>query len=611
VNSISTGRIGHAFIFSGPRGVGKTTSARVLAKALNCQDRSSPEPCNVCSFCKDIAAGRCIDVLEIDGASNRGIDDVRELRENAAYSPSAARFKIFIIDEFHMMTRDAFNALLKTLEEPPPHIKFILATTEIHKVPVTILSRCQRYEFRRVNQKDIAGALRRIADAEQMSVSETSLRMIARMADGSMRDAQSLMDQIIAYCGMEIRDEDVQGMLGRLDPEVIQGMLSGFLNGEPALALNALSRYADAGGDLLRLLPELTSEIHALIMVKSLPDPSAVLDREPADIAQLREQIANVDLDQLTMLFEALVRAEPELRTATQPRVLLDFYMVQLARMRQLLPVSEVVRYIRGQAPPEGHSDLRPPPAGPRTTPPIQPGGPVRTPVTPGGQPSRGPAGPAPSTPGTGSWNAPSRPVKASVQSEVLLEDSAGAPGIISAPPQNAPAPQQAVAIAPEPAVAGGAPVPAAVDRSTAGGHEPSAVAPYPLDRFAQVLSSGLNQRSELTVFEHCSPVRTGPAAVELVFDEQNAQIFLATAVKPENIRLLTELLRRESGAPDLQVTVRTGRRIGQSAAEARDERKQKERERIERTALSEPAVQHAIQLFNAQVVSITPREIE
>ncbi len=248
-NAISQGRVAHAFLFAGPRGIGKTSVARILAKSLNCEKGPTPTPCGECANCKEITDGRSLDVREIDGASNRGIDEIRELRENVKFAPAASKYKVYIIDEVHMLTREAFNALLKTLEEPPAHVIFIFATTESHKVPATIMSRCQCYDFRRISLKEIIANLGKIAAAEGIQVSKSALGWIAEAGDGSMRDAQSVFDQVISYAGKEIKDADVEENLGLKDRKYLFALSAAWKCKKNAGAcLNILEEGSLSGG---------------------------------------------------------------------------------------------------------------------------------------------------------------------------------------------------------------------------------------------------------------------------------------------------------------------------------------------------------------------------
>jgi len=248
-NAIEGKRISHAYLFTGTRGVGKTTSARILAKALNCKNGPTPIPCDACDNCKAVNNGSSMDVLEIDGASNNSVDDVRELRETVRYTPSRDRNRVIIIDEVHMLSNSAFNALLKTLEEPPPHVVFIFATTEYRKVPVTILSRCQHYEFRRVPRGEIAAHLAKICAAEKVEISAYALDLIARLADGSLRDSQTSLDQVIAYSGAQVRDEDARAILGVLDQDLMRGFVEKVAAKDAAGLLDVVDRILESGQD--------------------------------------------------------------------------------------------------------------------------------------------------------------------------------------------------------------------------------------------------------------------------------------------------------------------------------------------------------------------------
>jgi DNA polymerase-3 subunit gamma/tau len=275
-NAIETGRIAHSFIFSGPRGVGKTTAARIMAKALNCEKGPTKNPCNSCSNCESITKGNSLDVLEIDGASNRGIDEIRNLRENIRFTPSHGKYRIYIIDEVHMLTKEAFNALLKTLEEPPSHAIFIFATTEIHRVPATILSRCQRFDFKRIPTKTIIEHLEKICKKEKISISRDALLQIAKKADGSMRDAQSILDQIISYSGEKISTEEVASALGIIDQEIFFNFSENIRNGDLKGMLNLCQKIYREGYDLAEFLVGFEEHFRNLLVTKTLEDTELI-----------------------------------------------------------------------------------------------------------------------------------------------------------------------------------------------------------------------------------------------------------------------------------------------------------------------------------------------
>src|SRR6185369_13417504 len=269
-NAIESGRVAHAFLFTGARGVGKTSTARILAKTLNCERGVTHEPCNVCHLCIEITKGTSTDVFEIDGASNTGVDDIRELRDNVKYLPSHSRYKIFIIDEVHMLTNNAFNALLKTLEEPPAHVKFIFATTEPHKLPVTILSRCQRFDFKRVPLAKMIARLRFILDQEKVTMSDTALAMVARKGDGSMRDSLSALDQVLAFCGEKVDDPAVISLLGVVDRTLLLSAIDAILARDTATLVDIVRTVDDSGYNIRHFCHELIELMRTLLLIRTV-----------------------------------------------------------------------------------------------------------------------------------------------------------------------------------------------------------------------------------------------------------------------------------------------------------------------------------------------------
>jgi DNA polymerase-3 subunit gamma/tau len=345
-NAIQAGRVHHAFLFTGARGVGKTSAARIFAKALNCEEGLSPQPCNRCPSCREITAGQGGDVFEIDGASNTGVDDIRELRENIRYLPSRSRHKIFIIDEVHMLSINAFNALLKTLEEPPDHAKFIFATTEPHKIPVTILSRCQRFDFRKIALPRVSARLREIVDAEGIGISDRSLALVARRGEGSMRDALSTLDQVIAFCGETVADDDVQGLLGMVDRRLLLDTVEGVVRRDSRQALEAVRRVDDLGHSYRQFCQELVEVFRSLILCQVLEDPAEMLDTTADELRELQALAALGGAEDHQRALTLLVRAEAELAVSSFPRLTLEMALVRLAYLPPARDVAVLVRKI-------------------------------------------------------------------------------------------------------------------------------------------------------------------------------------------------------------------------------------------------------------------------
>jgi DNA polymerase-3 subunit gamma/tau len=343
-NALQQGRVAHAILFAGPRGVGKTTTARILAKALNCDSGPTPEPCNQCLNCREITAGAAVDCVEIDGASHTGVEHVRDLQEQLIYQPVRGRIKVYIIDEVHMLSLSAFNALLKTLEEPPPKVVFILATTEPHKVPPTIHSRCQRYDFRRIGQGLITERLRAIAEAERVNVTAEALAALARAADGSLRDAQSILDQVIAYGGERVTAEVVAAVLGWTAPEVVRAVMEACLAGDPGKVVELVGELAATGGDLRTFVLDLLEQLRSLLLAKLSPKAGEILGLAPEVMRDLEQRAAHVEIPHLELALRFLLDAEGEMRRASQPRYVLEMALVRMAEARGLQSLGSLVK---------------------------------------------------------------------------------------------------------------------------------------------------------------------------------------------------------------------------------------------------------------------------
>ena len=342
-NAIQYQRIAHAFIFSGPRGVGKTSVARILAKALNCETGPTQTPCNRCTNCREITDGIAMDVREIDGASNRGIDEIRELRENLKFLPMTSRHKIYIIDEVHMLTREAFNALLKSLEEPPAHVIFIFATTETHKIPATILSRCQRYDFRRVSIRTIAENLQKIAQADDIQITQRGLTSIAAAGDGSVRDAQSIFDQVIAFAGADIRDEDIDELLGLTDRRFLYLLSEAVFARDAGQCLKVIEDGYYAGLDMKSFSQMLLGHFRNLLLTKIVGQDRELLDVADEDLARLKEQTGPVSRETLQGLLDLLMAEEENVRRSQNPRLNLEAVLVRMCYLEPLVSVEEVL----------------------------------------------------------------------------------------------------------------------------------------------------------------------------------------------------------------------------------------------------------------------------
>jgi DNA polymerase-3 subunit gamma/tau len=372
-SAIEKDRLAHAYLFAGPRGVGKTSTARILAKAINCQQGLTADPCGKCPSCLEIAKGSSLDVLEIDGASNRGIDEIRTLRENAKFSPAQGRFKVYIIDEVHQITNDGFNALLKTLEEPPEFVKFIFATTHAHKIPPTILSRCQRLDFRRISVMEIIGQLQKIVDVEKLKVDHDVLVAIARSSDGALRDAESVLDQLIAFAKDRVSHDDVISMLGLVEQSALFALTDRIIAHDSRGALEILNEVINQGKDMAVLLSNLIEHFRNLMVAKVANADSELIDLPQNICEKLMEQARVLSMEQIFSAFTALMQAQDMSKRLDSMRIPLEISLVRLCQIPAAKPAATSIP-AKPSAPSRPVSPGQPPtPARPAQYKPSQP----------------------------------------------------------------------------------------------------------------------------------------------------------------------------------------------------------------------------------------------
>jgi len=359
-NAIEINRVAHAYLFVGPRGIGKTSLARIFAKALNCEKGPTPRPCCECSLCKEVTAGNSLDVLEIDGASNNGVDQVRDLRDQVQFAPARGKYKIFIIDEVHMLSPQAFNALLKTLEEPPPHVKFIFATTEGDKILATIISRCQRFDLRRIQTPLIVERLRTICEAERITIDDDALLAVARGAEGGMRDALSSLDQLISFKGDSLTEDDVLAVFGLVSRKALEGLATAVLKGDMPEILKLVSAFDSSGKDMRRLTIELMEHFRNLLIYQYVGGESmASLEATPEQIKTLAAQADLADAARVTQIADQLADMESRLGMTLSVRTLIEMTLIRCARVAQSVSLEDILKRlhaIRSAEPP-------PPPA--------------------------------------------------------------------------------------------------------------------------------------------------------------------------------------------------------------------------------------------------------
>lgn len=343
-NAIKNNRVSQAYIFSGMRGVGKTTVARILAKALNCKDGPTPIPCNKCENCLEVNEDRSIDVFEIDGASNTGVDDVRSLQEGIQYKPIHSRNKVIIIDEVHMLSKQAFNALLKTLEEPPPNTIFIFATTEFHKIPPTILSRCQHFEFKKISYKEMTDHLIDITQKEKITISPIGINLLVVAADGSLRDVQSLLDQAVAFSGENIKDDDLKEILGVMNHELLLECTSIILNDKPGEVFSLIEKVITHGHDLRFFFKELIFHFRNLLLAKTVEKPQDLVPLTEEDLAEITAQAALASSEEILRYLLVLQKDEQGLKFSSHPRIYIEAVLVKLCHFKKITPVKTILQ---------------------------------------------------------------------------------------------------------------------------------------------------------------------------------------------------------------------------------------------------------------------------
>lgn len=343
VNALRNERIPHALLFTGPRGTGKTSSARILAKSLRCPNIQNFVPCGECPDCTDIALGRSVNVIEIDGASNNGVDAIRELRDTVSYAPSAGKFKVYIIDEVHMLSTSAFNALLKTLEEPPEHVVFIMATTEVHKIPQTILSRCQRFDFRSIPTRQISDALSAICQKENVTADQDALWIIARQGEGSMRDSQSLLDQVITFANGPLTRENVVQILGLTDRTLLLETLTGLAQRETSIVVNLIDKIRLSGIEPGLFAKDLLETIRNLLLTKIATNPQEMLELPESEIRFLQSLAVDLSEEDIHLLFDMSLKGAADIPRASDPKIVLEMMLLRIAQAPRIVSISRLM----------------------------------------------------------------------------------------------------------------------------------------------------------------------------------------------------------------------------------------------------------------------------
>ncbi len=583
MNSIATKRIAHAFLFSGTRGVGKTTVARILAKALNCEQGPTGTPCNTCANCQEITQGTSVDVVEIDGASNTSVDDVREIRENVKFTPFRGQYRVYIIDEVHMLSNSAFNALLKTLEEPPSHVVFIFATTEIHKIPATILSRCQHYNFRRISKAEIVQRLRHVADEDGLTIEDRSLMALARASEGSMRDGLSLLDQVIAFGGKTIRHQDLETLLGAVPQERVRAMVEAVIQQHSAKALQVIAGLLDQGHDLRAYCADLVEYVRNMLVaavVPAGPELRGLVEATDEDLTQLARDAERFTVEQLQELFRMWASAEDTLRASAHPRFVLETAAVRATRL---------LRALDGQTASTGLS--------------------TRPDKTDGGTAARPPSSPSERAAPSGSTKSESVRMSQEPAKKPLASSGATPVAASVARPREKPVSpiQVAPSPLPAPAIAKVSPEPISQEPEPAPLSTASFAAEVNWEEFQEAVSA--NHPNIAPFLEMGRLVKIESGLVTLGFAKQ-ATVARSMLEKEDNLRALAALGERLYGSALRIRIIEVAEQDPEAAPTMKQLRVAKEQEQrliLTQQAKAHPLVKQALEMFGGELAEVRP----
>ena len=572
-NAILRQQVAHAYLFSGMRGVGKTTAARILAKALNCEKGPTPEPCGQCESCLEIARGNSVDVIEIDGASNTGVDDVRELRENVKFSPFRGTYRIYIIDEVHMLSNSAFNALLKTLEEPPPHAVFIFATTEVHKIPPTITSRCQHFNFRRIPRREIIARLQEVVKHVDVTIGERSLGAMARASEGSMRDALSLLDQAVAFGGKTITEQDVDEMLGAVPDELVGRIVNTVVTQDPAAAVTLVGEVVDHGYDLRAYCGAVVERMRHLMIASVVPgfeQAQGLMDLPDEDVKQLLVEAKSFSVEQLQEVFQLFAQAEDRLRSTAHPRFVFEVAAVRAARLLQ-----HGAQVPQSAEPPRGPQ--------PHTS---------RTPVEKSGPTSGTPPSPVRSSENrAGTFGRPPATVQGASPSPPVQKEPLPSKKVASAPP---PA-QPEVKTKQSPGVSAPQPRPASPGSPPAIGQED----------WQRVVESVIRRYPNVGTFLEMGMLVKIEGNQVIVGFPKTASVACSRVQKEENRALIAKVCQEVTGATIrlrvVELTEEPG--DGLTIKQMRAKQQKQDGEALLEQARANPMVKHTMELFGGDVV--------